>query len=326
MNDKLLDIFQIEKTCKYRGEVYHVRDNGAIYRCRRSGKRKRPLDEKWTIGNRNKLTGYRNIGSETVHRIVATAFHGPQPSEDHIVDHFDTNRQNNRPENLAWVTRLENILLNPITARRIKISYGSIEKFLKDPTRPISGNPDPRLEWMRAVTKEEADHSRQRLLDWANGGKIPSGGILGDWLYELPNEQFSEEPSSEILIESKTSGAIQKSWKTPSEFPLCPSNPTKNGLQDYYQRIKEGDVFARNNFGESKVVSAALSERSDVLLVMCHHPGAIKEWSLAQVSIDDHLFIHESLGTFFQLEGAKKQFTLKRGLKWEGGDSIDDIC
>ena len=80
MNDELLDIFKIEKTCKYRGEVYHVRDNGAIYRCRRSGKRKRPLDEKWIFGNPNKLTGYMNIASETVHRIVATAFHGPQPS------------------------------------------------------------------------------------------------------------------------------------------------------------------------------------------------------------------------------------------------------
>lgn len=267
-----------------------------------------------------------NIGSETVHRIVATAFHRPQPSEDHIVDHFDTNRQNNRPENLAWVTRLENILLNPTTARRIKISYGSIEKFLKDPSRPISGNLDPRLEWMRLVTKEEAEHSRQRLLDWANSGKIPSGGILGDWLYELPNEQYGEEPSSEILIKSKTPRAIQKGWKTPTEFPLCPSNPTKNGLQDYHQRIKEGDVFACNNFGESKVVSAALSERSGALLVMCHHPGAIKEWSLTQVSIDDHLFIHESLGTFFHLEGAKKQFTLKCGLKWQGGDTIDDYC
>lgn len=71
--NKLLDTFQTEKTCEYRGEVYRVRDNGAIYRCRKPGKRKRPLDEIWTFGNPNNQTGYMNISSETVHRIVATA-------------------------------------------------------------------------------------------------------------------------------------------------------------------------------------------------------------------------------------------------------------
>lgn len=37
--------------------------------------------------------GYLHICSEVVHRIIATAFHGEQPSKDHIVDHIDTNRQ-----------------------------------------------------------------------------------------------------------------------------------------------------------------------------------------------------------------------------------------
>ena len=50
---------------------------------------------------------------------MATAFHGEPPTKEHVVDHIDTNKQNNRPENLRWVTRLENILLNPITAKRI---------------------------------------------------------------------------------------------------------------------------------------------------------------------------------------------------------------
>ena len=42
--DKILNIFETEKTCEYRGEIYRVRDNGSVYRCRKSEKRKRPLE------------------------------------------------------------------------------------------------------------------------------------------------------------------------------------------------------------------------------------------------------------------------------------------
>ena len=98
-----LDRFGREVTCTYRGETYRVRDNGAVLRRRIYRARLRPLDEKWTFGRANKKRGYMHVASTPVHRIVATAFHGPQLSKDHVVDHIDTNRQNNRPENLRWV-------------------------------------------------------------------------------------------------------------------------------------------------------------------------------------------------------------------------------
>ena len=124
----LSDIFEIQKTCEYKGEVYHVRDNGYVFRLRRPNKRKRPLDEIWTIGNVDKRRGYLNFSSEAVHRIVAIAFH-EKPSKSHVVDHIDTNKQNNRPENLRWVTRLDNILLNPISCKRVIYKFGSIDKY-----------------------------------------------------------------------------------------------------------------------------------------------------------------------------------------------------
>jgi hypothetical protein len=89
----LLDQFASELAATYRGETYRVRDNGAVYRLRRTHLRMRPLDEIWTFGTPNNSTGYMHIGSEVVHRIVATAFHGEQPSDKHIVDHIDTNRK-----------------------------------------------------------------------------------------------------------------------------------------------------------------------------------------------------------------------------------------
>jgi len=116
MNTKLLDQFDKELEVEYHGEMYRVRDNGSVCRQRRPDRQKRPLDDIWTFGVPNASTGYMHICCEVVHRIVATAFQGKQPSERHIVDHIDTNRRNNRVENLRWITRLDNLLLNPIRA------------------------------------------------------------------------------------------------------------------------------------------------------------------------------------------------------------------
>jgi hypothetical protein len=43
-----------------------------------------------------------------VHRLVAMAFHGPAPSEKHIVAHNDGTRTNNHYSNLRWATQKEN--------------------------------------------------------------------------------------------------------------------------------------------------------------------------------------------------------------------------
>jgi len=142
----------------------------------------------------------------------------------------------------------------------------------------------------------------------------------------IHTKQYVEEPEPNDLTKSRTPGAIQKNWKTPSEFPLCPSKIGANALDEYRSRLKPCEVFSRNHFGESKVESAELSESSETLVVFCKHPGGVKDWTLAQVWVENRLFVHESLGTFFTLEGATKQYFLKRGLKWEGGDSIDDYC
>ena len=97
-------------------------------------------------------------------------------------------------------------------------------------------------------------------------------------------------------------------------------------MGEYCERLKDSEVFSRNDYGESKVVSAELSESSETLVVLSNIPSGVKEWALAGVSIEDGLFVHENLGSFFTLEGATKEYVLKRGLKWEGGDSIDDYC
>jgi hypothetical protein len=315
--------FEKEVTCTYRNETYSVRDNGAIFRHRRIKSRLRPLDEKWTFGNPCKQKGYLNFSSETVHRIVATAFHGCQPSEKHIVDHIDTNKKNNRPENLRWVTRLDNILLNPITLSRIIYKYGSIDKFFTDPSKPQNGVLDQNFEWMRSVSKEESESTKNNLLNWAKDGKIPIGGSLGEWIFSDLKQKKDSYIEKNTLIQSLTPNAIQKKWKTKCEFPNCPNSIDDNTLNLYKERLFKGKIFSINDYGESVVENSEINENTNELLVMTNSEN-LKPYALAKVYIDEDNFIHESIQTFFTFDGAQKQFNLAAGIEWEGEDSIDD--
>ena len=57
--------------------------------------------------------GYRTVnvgaGTESVHRMVCAAFHGPPPASRPHVAHGNGNQLDNRPANLRWVSRSENM-------------------------------------------------------------------------------------------------------------------------------------------------------------------------------------------------------------------------
>ena len=238
-----VDEYNETKDCIYKDEHYSVRDNGAVMRHPREGKRLRKDDNVWTFGKPNEKTGYMEIAGQRVHRIVAFAFLGDPPTEQHVVDHIDTNRRNNRPENLRWLTRLENALNNPITRARIENLCGSIEVFLADPS-VLRGHEkiDPNFNWMRTVSPEEARVSLERLTNWAKEHPKPQGGSIGEWVfqeqkqgsrpyiplhYQQP-EPVELEPADMRPIETKslTPNAIQLDWKHPVEFPCCPQQVT----------------------------------------------------------------------------------------------------
>lgn len=63
-----LDDFQREINSTYDDERYSVRDNGAVLRHKRTDKRSRPMDDKWTFGNPNSQNGYLHICSVRIHR------------------------------------------------------------------------------------------------------------------------------------------------------------------------------------------------------------------------------------------------------------------
>lgn len=47
-------------------------------------------------------------GKTLAHVAICEAFHGPQPSPQHQVDHLNADRSDNRPRNLTWATPEDN--------------------------------------------------------------------------------------------------------------------------------------------------------------------------------------------------------------------------
>ncbi|SCZ00030.1 HNH endonuclease signature motif containing protein [Flavobacterium caeni] len=337
--ENLIETYSDIQECYYKNEHYTVRDNGAVLRNTPYNKRARPTDNSWTFGKLNSNSGYLEIASVRIHRIVATAFHGEPPTKEHVVDHIDTNKQNNRPDNLRWVTRLENILLNPITAKRIAYICGSVEEFLANPSQFKDKFQNPDYKWMATVSAEEAQISKERLLAWAKNDKPSQGGSLGDWIYNRSvSNQFAnkyEEETDSVeeefkVIDSLSPNAVQKvkNWKTPTEFPCCPQEIKDNSISTYAINLNIGGVFSRNQYTSSIIENFAISNDKNTLWIMCKSgdENPIKPYSLAEITYQNYVFVHNSLGTFFEKIGVEKQFTLLQGLEWTGGDSIDDYC
>lgn len=337
------------RDCTYKDEHYSARSDGAVMRHRRKGMRKRKFDEVWSFGIPNINTGYMDFCGERVHRIVATAFHGPAPSEQHVVDHIDTNRRNNRPENLRWLTKLENILSNEITRKKVELICGSIEEFLANPWLLYGHEKeDKNFSWMRNVTPEEAQISLARLKEWANKPSQPKGGTMGDWIFqEIPRpaidsaivykepafpdvsdmreEAFDVSPTMNDVIEedkplqvqSLTPNAIQLDWKYPVAFPCCPQTYSGNPLDAYMANLEEGKVFSTNDWGDSTVLSFGMP-KPDCLWVMCSISIGWKTHAITKISFKDDIFYHENKGVYDI--GDEPEYLFKSILKRERRD------
>ena len=357
-----IDDFTAEVDCTYKGEHYSVRDNGAIMRHARKDMRKRKLDNEWSLGTFNKATGYMEFGGERVHRIVAVAFHGEPPTDQHVVDHIDTNRCNNRPENLRWLTKLENILNNEITRKKVELICGSIEAFLENPQLLFGHESlDNNFSWMKSVSKEEAKYCLEHWNHWAKTAKPnpnykKTENNIGDWMYnssqvpypednplmrrdveeqkvniipetQIQAEDYEEDEYEPQITQSLTPNAVQVDWRVPSEFPCCPKEPTDKPLEAYKSNLKVNAVFCENKWYSSLVVDSAIADEGESLIVMTiSAKEAVKPWAVSRVSFYEGIYVHEGLGIFFEENGAEKQFTLAQGKEWTGEDSIDDCC
>ncbi len=356
--NELLSDYNEVRECDFKGEHYSVRDNGAVYRHARLNKKMRKYDNIWTFGTPNEKNGYMYLSDVRVHQIVATAYFGEHDTKVYVVDHKDSNRRNNRIENLHWLTRLENFLNNPATLKKITFYCGSIETFLKNPhlIRQFA-NQNPDYSWMRSVSKEEAKRTLENMNEWAKKpNEEPRGGKMGEWIYKslgynpqmeikrssmgigqpkkktqpMPvcDKQASEEKYKYYVDAKSPNSAVQKDWITPTDFPLCPSEVSATALLDYYNNISRGKILSSNVYGGTKVFDFAINEKNTHIWVLCRRTdkNPIKRWTLTGIFIDNGKFVHEGLGTFFEARGGYKHFLLAQGKECNGPDGIDDYC
>lgn len=317
-----IDQYEREIETEFEGERYLVRDNGAVYRKQRPGRQKRSLDETWTFGKERRWDGYLCIGSETVHRIVAFAFHGVPPSEKHVVDHIDRRRNNNRVENLRWVTLSENVLRHPSVRKKVINASGSLESFFENPN--TASKLEPSIGWLSTISKEDSEKAREQLLKWAEADGFLKGGIPGNRV--LGNLQPRRQAPEPILeIDSLTPLAIQRRWKTPTEFPSCPNQLGPKPLLEYSLNLRSDSVFARDRYKESLVELAELGDGLLSVLVRFSDVSSVKPWAVTKITFENGRFVHESSGTYFELNGAKKRHYGLLGIPFSG-ESIDDFC
>ena len=288
-------------------------------------------------------TGYLKIETTRVHRIVATAFHGNPPTEEYVVDHIDSNKQNNRPSNLRWVTRFENTVSNELTRKKIEYLTGvDIYEFLSNPSKYRDLLKGSNFDWMRRVTEEESKTCLDNFRKLSERSKTTSNrptSKMGEWIFspiynKTDNNAQSPEKTTELppflmkksfITDSITPLARQENWETPTDFVCCPNKITDDPIGDYIKNLSVDSIFAVNRYGEGKIIKFALVKDSDIY-VFSSIPSPVKSYGLAKITFSNGYFLHTSLGSFFTFEGADKQFTLAQGLEWTGGITMDDLC
>lgn len=292
-----------ERACTFEGREYLVRDNGAVKRLPKQGSRNTKNDDIWTFGQLDSA-GYLTHAGVRVHRIVAMAFLGEKPRPDMVIDHKDTIKVNNRPSNLHYVTRFENLVNNPLTRGKLEHAVGlPIEKILEDLSLLHELRLPPSLAWVKTVSQSEA------LMIKSKMDKLVSRPLT------YPKD----------TAESNHSYAIQAfDWFPLGAFPCCPQHE-KSSLKEYAERLVKGKPVFQHSCRMYLTEEYAISEDGTILAIKCIDFKATKKYILITITYHSGKFIHKC-DRFFDEDGLEKYYTLSLGKEWTGGDVIDDYC
>ncbi|MBR2625764.1 MAG: HNH endonuclease [Lentisphaeria bacterium] len=246
----------------------------------------RKTDNIWTFGKVSQDNGYMFIGSARIHQIVATAFYGLRDTKIYVVDHIDTNRQNNRLENLRWLTRLENVILNPITCKKIESLTGcKIEEVLTDISILHNQKLEPNLSWMKTVSQEEAIQTLHSLQKWSNSPV--NKNTAGKW-QKVDDKWYRSTNQKNAVIDAV--------WNSKVELLKCPLRFTSSPITAYAEKLCVGENFIVADGVPIKCVDFAAKKENDreFLFIKCVY-GIYVDQTFADiivVEVVDDCYIH----------------------------------
>lgn len=237
-------------------------------------------------------------------------FFGNPPNSQYVVFHKNYNKQDNRVENLAWVTKFEYHILQPQVQAQLRIVTGEnkIEKILSDFEQYKTFLPQ-NLSWMRFVTQNDADKCLQKYIDLKFSTTEERERL--DWNTNENRERIKEIQAD--LHPSLTLNAAVKGNMIPSYFPCCPQTITESPLQTYFENLKPKNVYYMNKHYKTIILDIALSEDKQQIIVKCESgdgENAIKPWSVSTISFEDGVYIHSLYKTCFQKESTDKYFSV----------------
>lgn len=318
----LLEVFDREIYCVYRDRHYLVRDNGSIMRIPKQGCKPSKWDNVWSFGIKDPNNGYMIFAGNTrVHQVVCTAFNGPATLPNMVVDHKDTNRCNNRPENLQWLTRLENTLNNPATRKKIIFYCGSVEAFIENPSILRTKTLPPNVEWMRTVTKEEAAACKKHIDRWAKEDNIEQSASkkngIDEWIFvgnSDHNGQFTGfRRWKSILVGGKDNDL----------FPIAPLSTSgdEDVLHKYYDALEKGKQLIISGNKRFITHTAKLIGESQLVRVLTiRKTGERTPWYVFDIFIEDGVIKHKRIGYFGKNQRKEIQQVMHNCVSFDDND------
>lgn len=178
------------------------------------------------------------------HRIVATAFHGAPPtSERSLVDHINTNRRNNRPENLHLCDRMGKYLSQSDYLAVDRASLWPRAGFSRYATTRASGRDASQFAHGCAPSRPA-----RRRQTWTKGEKPSSSSSPpGEWvtLQAIPSRERQLEPISRRSFQRKRRAPFSAIGARRPSFRVL--RKSKSPIAVSAKRARRGIIFSRND-------------------------------------------------------------------------------
>ncbi|AMV13830.1 hypothetical protein SCO11_01990 [Legionella pneumophila serogroup 1] len=103
-------------------------------------------------------------------------------------------------------------------------------------------------------------------------------------------------------------------------FPRCPKELKVFPIDDYFQNLKIGAVFACNDDSPKLIILEFVKTKNNSsILVMCEREGIMSEregfkpWLIAQIKFENGSFVHSNLGSYFEKDEVDNEFYSLQG-------------